>query len=118
MHAEAIIESCLAAAEAKLTPEAGPGTHTARFKELLVASIEIDRQQTEEEAELMMWPVDAETGGITSLAVTKSAAHEADWPRAWFPAASKSMAPWPAIDSGGSPSQWSPQVLSTDGAAE
>jgi hypothetical protein len=72
MHAEAIIESCLAAAEAKLTPEAGPGTHTARFKELLVASIEIDRQQTEEEAELMMWPVDAETGGITSLAVTKS----------------------------------------------
>lgn len=44
VHSEAVLESCLAAAEKLLRPELGPGVHAAKFQEALRASLAIDRE--------------------------------------------------------------------------
>jgi hypothetical protein len=72
MHSETIIESCLAAAERVLNPEAGPGYHAEAFQRMLMASIEIDKSLVDVAAEADTWPLDGITGGVSSLVVTKS----------------------------------------------
>lgn len=44
VHSEAVLESCLAAAEKLLRPELGQGVHAAKFQEALRASLAIDRE--------------------------------------------------------------------------
>jgi hypothetical protein len=70
VHAETIIEACLAAAERTGNPEMGPGYHAGKFQELLAISVEIDRKTKAEAAD--SWPIDGLTGGVSSLSVTKS----------------------------------------------
>lgn len=41
-HSECVLEACLAAAEKTIRPEHGPGVHTARFQQVLQASVSID----------------------------------------------------------------------------
>jgi hypothetical protein len=69
VHAETVLESCLAAAEITFFPELGPGDHRANFEKYLIRSIEYDRKLTE--AEGAIYPDDPLETGDNTLGVNK-----------------------------------------------
>ena len=69
MHAETVLESCLAAAELIFFPETGPGIHAQQFERCLRRSIEADRELTGESG--MVWPDDPLDAGVSNLSVNK-----------------------------------------------
>jgi hypothetical protein len=71
MHSETIIEACLAAAERVLNPEAGPGYHFEKFQQLLIASVEIDKNTVDQDAVTETWPVDGIGTTPDTLEVSK-----------------------------------------------
>ncbi len=71
LHAETILESCLAAAEKQMNPEKGPGIHHLRFVECLKASLTSDKQYNTAGAEEGAWPLDEVDGTVTDLTINK-----------------------------------------------